>query len=111
MSSANVRPIQPGMAAGQPWHPVDGLLIEKMGDEFLVLDKSRGKIHQFNSSAGVVWQGVMEGASVDAMAASLVEQFDVPMERALRDVQTLLEELEFLKLIEGQAARQDAEAE
>ena len=86
MSSANARLTQPGSPNDQPWRPADGLLVEKVGDEYLVLDKGRGKIHQFNSSAAIVWQGVMEGSSIDELAAS-IGWVDLPgMEQAVEDL-------------------------
>jgi len=85
------------------WRPVEGLLVEEIGDEFLVLNKARGRIHQFNNTAGIVWRGIMNEQSVDEIAGSLMDRFEVPDFRARKDAIRMIEQLQILKLITTEA--------
>ncbi|MGI9262862.1 MAG: PqqD family protein [Woeseiaceae bacterium] len=83
------------------WRPVEGLLVEEIGDEVLVLDSKAGRIHQFNYTAGIVWTGLMKGESTDEITLALVERFDVPEARAAKDAEKMIQNLKILKLIES----------
>ena len=103
MESAGARS-DTGIAAGAAkWRPVDGLLIEEIGNDVLVLNKSVGRIHQFNHTAGIVWRGLMKGDTLDQIAAKIVERFDVPDFRATKDAERMIEQLRILKLITSDA--------
>ena len=87
-------------------HPVDGLSIEYVGDDVLILDETTGKIHWFNNSAAVVWRGLVERQSVNEIANTLRQRFNVGQRRAEKDIDRTLAELIDLKLFDGQNCRQ-----
>ncbi len=88
------------------WCPVDGLIVEQIGDEVLVLDKRRGRIHQFNHTAAIVWRGLIDGQTIDQIVLTIAECYDVPDFRARKDAVRMLEQLQILKLVERGVAEQ-----
>lgn len=80
--------------------PVEGIVVEKVGNEALVLDTARGKIHQLNSTAAYIWS-LLDGVRSDHDIAQMVSsEFDIDLETASKDVRTTLQvltELEVLK--------------
>lgn len=90
------------------WRPVDGLVIEEIGDEYLVLNKARGRIHQFNFTAGLVWRGIMNQQSLDEISKALMDRFEVPDYRARRDALKMIDQLKILKLITDEQANEQA---
>jgi len=86
--------------------PVDGLSIEYVGDDVLILDETTGKIHWFNNSAAVVWRGLVERQSVNEIANTLRQRFNVGQRRAEKDIDRTLAELIDLKLFDAQNCRQ-----
>lgn len=89
--------------------PVAGLLVERIGDEVLVLNPSSGRIHQFNHTAGIVWRGIDDGLTREIIAANIAERYDVPIFRALKDTNTMIEQLKVLKLLDSPGEAPQAE--
>lgn len=79
--------------------PRPDLAIENVDGELIVLDKAAGKVHQLNSSASFVWDGLSNGLAVDEIALMLSEAFDVEPEAALSDVEAALAEFAGLALV------------
>ncbi|MFQ5567239.1 MAG: PqqD family protein [Paracoccaceae bacterium] len=78
--------------------PADGLSVEYVGDDVLVLDETTGKIHWFNKSAAVVWKGLAEGRSATEIADTLRLRYRVSRQRAEQDIDRTIAELISLKL-------------
>lgn len=93
-------------ATNVAWRPVDGLVSEKIGAEVLVLERSAGRIHQFNHTAAIVWNGLVAGRSVAEIAERIAERYDVPDFRALKDATRMLLQLQVLKLITAEEPNQ-----
>ncbi len=53
-----------------------------------------------NPTARCVWELLSEERSVDELAAAVTERFDVDVDRARADVQTFLDEIAAMGLIE-----------
>jgi len=81
--------------------PVDGLIVERIGDEVLVLNPSSGRIHQFNHTAGIVWRGIADGLSHRMIAKNIMIRYEVPEFRAVKDTDTMIEQLLILKLLKS----------
>ena len=67
--------------------------------EIVILDREGGKVHQLNPVASCIWNSCDGSSSVDSIAERLVANFDVAPEKALRDVEALLQELQGLGLL------------
>lgn len=104
MIVTNARQIEADSPSARQWRPAHGLVVEEIGDEYLVLNKARGRIHQFNHTAGIVWRGIMHERSLDEISQALVERYEVPDFRARKDALKTIEQLKILKLITHEAA-------
>lgn len=81
------------------WRPVDGLIVQKLDDEVVILDQYAGRVHQFNHTAAIVWCGLWEDRSVDEITATIAVRYDVPDFRARKDATRMIEHLKILKLL------------
>jgi len=79
--------------------PVEGLLVERIGDEVLVLNPGSGRIHQFNHTAGIVWRGITDGLTREMITRNIMTRYEVPEFRAAKDTDTMIEQLRILKLL------------
>jgi len=66
--------------------------------EVLVLDGSARLIHQLNPTASFIWQRAQSGSAPLEIATALVEQYDVELATAQRDVAVTLARLSELNL-------------
>ena len=85
----------------QEYKPRDGLKLQEVDGELVILLKKRGKIHQLNPVATVVWQTIVEhGSLIPAIAlAAMTESFDVAPDTAATDLDTLIQQFIELELI------------
>jgi hypothetical protein len=75
------------------------LMTRLIEGEVVILDREGGKVHQLNPVASCIWNSCDGSSSVDSIAERLVASFDVAPEKALRDVEALLQELQGLGLL------------
>jgi hypothetical protein len=89
------------MNSKQEYKPDDGLKLQEVDGELVILDKKGGKIHQLNPVATVVWQTIVEhGSLIPAIAlAAMTESFDVAPDKAATDLDTLMQQFIELALI------------
>jgi hypothetical protein len=76
------------------------LVVEAVDDELIILDKERGQIHQLNATASIIWRAISAGKEKRAIALSLVNRFEVPMEIALSDIEIVVRQMESADLLE-----------
>jgi hypothetical protein len=60
---------------------------KKLAAGSVILDLEKGSYFTLNDTASLIWAGLIEGKPADAIAASLVETFEVPLERAREDTE------------------------
>jgi hypothetical protein len=77
----------------------EALSVQSVGEELLILDQQAGKIHQLNPTASLIWRKCVAGVSLQEMARSLVESFEIGEEVATRDVVDTVEKLQALNLV------------
>lgn len=75
------------------------LAIESVNDDLLILDKSVGLLHKLNHTASIVWHGITDGLDSRKIASGLVKTFDVPVDRALVDIELIITQFESLNLL------------
>ena len=66
--------------------PRDGLLVRDLDGELVILDTELDRIHQLNSTAGIIWRKIAEGATQEEAAAMLERDFLLDAVTARRDV-------------------------
>ena len=93
--------LKDAMKNQQQYKPRDGLRLQEVDGELVILHKKRGKIHQLNPTARVVWQTIAEhGSLMPAIAlAAMTKSFDVDPDTAATDLETLIQQFIELKLI------------
>jgi len=83
------------------YSPREGLTLQEVDGELVILDQSNEKIHQLNPAATAVWRTIDATASVSPAVAlkALLDNFDVDKDAASADVDTLLTQFVELKLL------------
>lgn len=77
----------------------DGITIQAVGDEMVVLDQDNDQIHQLNATASVILAHC-DGEKSDLMIADeLVRRFAIDQSVAISDVQTAIAQLRKLELV------------
>jgi len=75
------------------------MIVRELDDGILVLDMARGRIHQLNATAGLIW-GKCDGVAGAAdIAAYLAGEYDVEEGIVAKDVATTLSKLQALNLV------------
>ncbi|MBC5811522.1 MAG: HPr-rel-A system PqqD family peptide chaperone [Candidatus Eremiobacteraeota bacterium] len=82
-------------------HPtkVQGLEIRAVGDEVLVHDEPRGKVHVLNATAGAILEWCDGTRSTSDIAAGMAERYDIDAARAAHDAELILAEFRRLELL------------
>jgi hypothetical protein len=65
----------------------------RFDDSTVVLDLTRGEYFSLNEVGSAIWEGLSAGRSVGEVAGRLVEEYDVDLPTARRDVQALVARL------------------
>ncbi len=68
--------------------------------ETVLLDLAGGFVHQLNTTASFIWSRLDGHTSPCDVAVAMADAFDVEPEKAARDVDVLLHQLESLDLLE-----------
>ncbi len=78
---------------------VPGHLVAEAAGELIILDQQSGSYFGLNAQGKRVWELVQSPTRLQEIVAILVEEFDVTPERAQRDVEKVLEELQEVGLL------------
>ena len=62
-------------------------------DELVILDLVRGEYFALDRVGACLWSGLEAGRSLEQIAAEVVSEYDVNLDRALADLTTLGQEL------------------
>jgi hypothetical protein len=83
------------MTTGATVHRVraDGLAWQQVGDESVVLDLQSSVYYSGNPSGTVLWQRLVDGATIEQLVDALTGGFEVTPEQARGDVLDFLDEL------------------
>lgn len=76
------------------------LTVQSVDEETLILDLNANHIHQLNPTASFIWEQCNSEVSADELAAVFAGHFEVDIETATNDVNTILRQLLDLGLIE-----------
>lgn len=73
------------------------------GEEMIALDIARGAYFSFNETARSIWEWLETPRSIDALAALVIEGFDIGAPEARAALKTLIETLTREGLVEVQS--------
>ncbi len=73
------------------WREIDG--------EIVIVSPNDSVLHELNETGSFVWKRLDGRRPAAEIAAGLAEQYDVAVEDALRDIETLLRELASRQLL------------
>ncbi len=94
------------MARSLPLHPdsvvraVDSQVSSRLGDEVAILELDQGVYFGLNNTGAFLWNLMQEPVRVNEMHAALVEEFEVDVDTAEKDLLRVLGELRDAGLIE-----------
>jgi hypothetical protein len=103
--SQNMAPQEPALppvATFTPRRRAD-VLMARVGQEILVLDRSEDLVHQLNPTASSIWELCDGTHSLTDIAQQLVDTLDIDFLTALHDVTTILQQLHTLALLDSPA--------
>ncbi len=96
-------------AATGIWRKNPALAWREIENETVIISPGESVMHELNDTGSVVWRSIDGRRSAEALAAVLVEQYEVPKEVVLADTLALLDELTSRKLlVPGEAAEGSA---
>jgi hypothetical protein len=70
-----------------------GLMVREAQDEIVVLDATGERIHHLNATAAMAWHMSADITTPSALAAALASRYEVEEDVALRDAQSVLEQM------------------
>lgn len=79
----------------------EGLTVQSIDDETLILDLKSDHIHQLNTTASFIWGMVDEMSSIEQVIEKYAFHFDVGIETARADVGKVLDQLCDVGLVEN----------
>ena len=85
------------------WVASKRLSSSEISGEAVVLNLADGNFYGMNDMAARVWRALQEPQTVDQVAATLADEYDVATDVARTDVAALLSDLEQRRLIEAVA--------
>ena len=77
------------------------LLVKKLGATFVAYDNDTSVLHEFNQEAFFILSQIKLGKTKNEIAKAIVEQYNVSLKKANKDIDTFLSQLENNDLIEG----------
>jgi len=80
--------------------PRANLAVRDVDGEIVIFDRAGERVHQLNPTAAFVWSTLDGRTGSDEIVARVAERFAVEAAVAARDVQSLLEQLAALNLLE-----------
>ena len=78
----------------------EGLVVQELDGEVVILDQDAGRVHQLNSTASFVWDRLDGQTPLRSIVEGLCERFDVEYETARRDAETIMDRFREAELLE-----------
>lgn len=78
----------------------DDIIWRVVDDEALILNTSNGYYFSMNGTATEAWCLLNEGKSIDEVAQTIAERYEIDMQSAKADVESLLQELKNEHIVE-----------
>ena len=75
------------------------LNVKSIDGETVILNRSTNQIHTLNATASFIWNMLEQQSDLDLIAKQLTESYEITLEAASTDLQTILNEWSELNLI------------
>ena len=75
-------------------------LYSEIGSESVILDLQSGTYYGLNETGNQIWQWLQKPKTFSELYKLVLDEYDVPLEEAIRDIQNLLQEMVNTGLIE-----------
>jgi hypothetical protein len=75
-------------------------LYSEIGSEAVILDLESGTYYGLNETGNQIWQWLQKPKTFSELSKLILDEYDVPIEEALGDLQSLLQEMVSKGLIE-----------
>ena len=75
------------------------VMVQIVGDEFVILDLVTNKLHRMNPIGALLWDALEQPHSLDALAQKIVEVWPQAEESATQDVATFLTSMQENNLV------------
>jgi PqqD family protein of HPr-rel-A system len=73
--------------------PADNALVQKVGDEMVILDAQSGQYYTLNEMATEILEQFTSGSTLQAVVAYVCKEYDVSQSEAQTDIQSMLSTL------------------
>lgn len=83
-----------------PYRIKPGLIAQYVDGELLILNREQEQIHQLNTVASFIWNELDNQASSEQLIEAIKRKYAVEQDVAKQDLESLLNELTDLQLIE-----------
>ncbi len=83
-----------------PYRVKQGLIAQLVDGELLILNREQEEIHQLNPVASFIWNKLENQVEPEQLVMAIIQKYDVNQEVAKQDLESLLDELSDLHLIE-----------
>jgi len=83
-----------------PYRVKPGLIAQSVDGELLILNREQQQIHQLNPVASFIWKELDGQVSIEQLVMAITKKYDVKQDVAKHDLESLLNELSDLNLIE-----------
>jgi hypothetical protein len=77
------------------------LWVSEHPDGAVMLDSNTGQMYVCNEVGALIWKGLSEGLSIDAISGQISQSFNVEPDQAKRDAQAFVAELQRKGLLVG----------
>ncbi|MBS1952668.1 MAG: PqqD family protein [Cyanobacteria bacterium SZAS-4] len=81
----------------------DDIIWRVVDDEALILNTSNGYYFSMNGTATEAWCLLNEGKSIDEVARTIAERYEIDLASAKADVESLLQDLKNEKIVESES--------
>lgn len=77
----------------------DNLNVKNIDGETVILNRSTDQIHTLNTTASFIWNMLEQQSDFDSIMKQLTESYEITLDAASTDLQSILNELSELNLI------------
>ncbi|HEV7920548.1 MAG TPA: PqqD family peptide modification chaperone [Thermoanaerobaculia bacterium] len=89
----------PAAASGETFRVAEHALCRKVGHDALLFDTVAGTYHVLNETGARVWELLVRGEGLDAIAAAVAADYEVDAQRAAEDVAAIVAQLREANLV------------
>lgn len=76
-----------------------GLITQKLDDKTVIFDSEKSILFTFNETASYIFKNLKKGLSDEKIITKIVQRYSVSLEKAKKDLKTLLSDLKKKKII------------